>query len=179
MAPSRPSRPRLIVGTVAVAAAGLAAIVAVADPGPLTLVVQLLAGAGVAAALVGTIAGLPAWGTVTALLLGAAFVTTLHERGTLVDARTPVMAAALLLVAELVTWAAEQRTAGTVVPGTAVPRPVLLLACTITAYLAGLLLTSVVRLPIGRDLAITALGVAAVALVTATLVTLARGRATG
>lgn len=89
------------------------------------------------------------------------------------------MAASLLLVAELVTWAGGQRTAGTVVPGVAVLRLVLLLACTIGAYVAALLLTRVVRLPIGRDLAVTASGAAAVALVTATLVRLARSRATG
>jgi len=178
VAAPRPTRPRLIVGAAAVAATLATGALALAEPGPLVPVVAGLVGLAVVAALVGVVGGRAAWGSVTAGLLGAGFVATLHDRPAVVDARTPVMAAAVLLVAELVTWAAEQRTAGTVVPG-AVPRPIVLLGCGLGAYLLGLLLTSVVALPIGRDLALTALGAAAVAGVTAVLVTVARSRATG
>lgn len=89
MATSRPSRPSLIIGTVGIVATVVTAVVVVADAGPLALVVQVLAGAAVVAALVGTVAGLPAWGTVMAGLLGASFLATLHERAPAVDARTP------------------------------------------------------------------------------------------
>lgn len=178
MAASRPTRSRLTVGLVAVAATIAAGGVVVADPGPLAPLVIALAGLALVGAVTGVVSGLPSWGSVTAGLLGAAFVATLHDRPSVVDARTAVIAAAVLLVAELVTWGAEQRTAGTVVPG-AVPRPIVLLGCVLGASLAGLLLTSLVSLPIGRDLALTALGAGAVAGVTAVVISLARSRATG
>lgn len=178
MAASRPTRTRLTVGVAAVVATLAAGGVVIADPGPLAPLVTVMAGLAVVGAVVGVVSGLPSWGSGTAGVLGAAFVVTLHDRPSVVDARTPVMAAAVLLVAELVTWAAEQRTAGTVVPG-AVPRPIVLLGCVLGASLAGLLLTSVVSLPIGRDLALTALGAAAVAGVTAVVISLARSRASG
>lgn len=179
MAPPRPTRPRLIVGVAAVVATLVASGIVVADPGPLVLLVRCVAGLAVVGSLVGVIGGFPAWGTTTAGLLGVAYVVTLHERGPVLDARTPVVAASLLLVAELVTWSAEQRTAGRVVAGAAVPRPVVLLGCGLGAYLAALALSTVVTVPVGRDLALTALGAAAVAVVTAVVVDLAKGRATG
>jgi hypothetical protein len=174
--PPRSPRPRLIVGGAALLATAAVAALPLLDPGPLDALVQGLAGLALVSALVGVIGGFPAWGSVTAGVLGAELLATLHERGPAIDGRTPAMAAGLLLVAELVTWAAEQRTAGIVVGGALVPRPALLAGTTAAAYTAALLLAAVATLPLGRDLAVTALGAGAVALVTAVVVALARAR---
>lgn len=172
----RSPRPRLIVGGAALLATAAVAGLPLLDPGPLDALVQGLAGLALVSALIGVAGGFPAWGSVTAGVLGAELLATLHERGPAIDGRTPAMAAGLLLVAELVTWAAEQRTAGTVVGGALVPRPALLAGCTAAAYAAALLLAAMAALPVGRDLAVTALGAGAVALVTAVVVALARAR---
>jgi hypothetical protein len=179
VAPTRPTRPRLIVGGAAIVATAIVGALIAAEPGPLVDAVRLLVALAIGGSLVGVVGGFPAWGTVTAGTLGAAFVATLHERATVLDGRTPLVAAALLLVAELVTWAAEQRSAGRTVAGATVPPPVALLLCGLGAYLAGLFLTAAATLPVGRDLALTALGAAAVAVVTGIVVTMARGRTTG
>lgn len=179
MAPSRATRARLTVGAVAVVATAIAGALVAAEPGPLDVVVRVLALVAVGGALLGVVGGFPAWGTVTAGVLGTAFLTSLHERPAIIDARTPVVAASLLLVAELVTWAAELRDAGHTVAGAAVPRPVVLLLCGLGAYLSALFFAAIVTLPVGRDLALTALGAAAVAVVTSVVVTLARGRSAG
>jgi hypothetical protein len=174
--PSRSSRPRLIVGGAALLATAAVATLPLLDPGPLDALVEVLAALALASALIGVVGGFPAWGSVTAGVLGAELLATLHEQGAVIDGRTPAMAAGLLLVAELVTWAAEQRTAGAVVGGAVVPRPALLAGCTAAAYAAALLLAAVAALPLARDLAVTALGAGAVALVTAVVVALARAR---
>ena len=179
MAPTRPTRPRLIPGAAAVVATVAAAVLAAADPGPLADVVRMLGALSTAAAVVGVVGGFAAWGSITAFLLGAAFVATLHGEASVVDARTPAMAAAVLVAAELVTWAAEQRSHGTTVAGATVPRPLFLIGCGVAAFVVASLLGAVVALPVGRDLAVTAIGAAAVAAVTVVLVGLARGRAAG
>jgi hypothetical protein len=170
------SRPRLIVGIGAVMATVVVAAIPLLDPGPLDALVQAVAALAVGAAVVGVVGGFPAWGSVTALVLGAELVATLHDRPAILDARAPVMAAGLLLVAEIVTWAAELREAGTTVAGAPVPRAVVLLAAVVGAYVAALALAGAVSLPVGRDLSLTALGAASVALVTVVLVGLARAR---
>lgn len=179
MAPPRPTRPRLIPGAVAVVVTVAAAAIAAADPGPLAEVVRVLGALSTAAAVVGVVGGFAAWGSLTALLLGASFVATLHDRAPVIDARTPAMAAAVLVAAELVTWAAERRSQGMTVPGAAVPRPLLLTGCGVAAFVVASLLAAVAALPVSRDLAVTAIGAAAVAAVTAVLVSLARGRVGG
>lgn len=177
MAPPRPSRARLITGAVALVATTAVAALPLLDPGPLEPVVQATAALAVLAAVVGVAGGFPAWGSVTAFVLGAELVLTLHERPAQLDGRTPLMAAGLLLAAELVTGAAELRTAGVVVPGRSVPRSVVIAATAVAAHAAVLLLTTVLALPVGRDLAVPALGAAGVAVVTAVLLGLARARA--
>ena len=176
MPPPRSPRPRLIVGGAALLATAAVAALPLLDPGRLDALVQGLAGVARVSAVIGVAGGFPAWGSVTAGVLGAELLATLHERGPAIDSRAPAMAAGLLLVAELVTWAAEQRSAGIVVGGALVPRPALLAGCTAAAYAAALLLAAVATLPVGRDLAVTALGAGAVALVTAVVVALARAR---
>ena len=177
MPPALTSRPRLIVGAIALISTAVVAVVPLLDTGPLDRLVQSLAGLALAAALVGVVGGFPSWGAVTAGVLGAQLIATLHDRAPTLDGRTPLHAAGLLLVAELVTWAAELRTAGTVVPGAPIPRPVIVLATTVAAYVSVLLLAGVVALPVGRDLAVTAIGAAGVALVTVVVIGLARTRA--
>ena len=172
------SRPRLIVGAVALVVTALVAAVPLGDPGRLEPLVQWLGALAVVAAAVGVVGGFPAWGAVAAALLGAELVATLHERPPSLDGRTAVVAAGLLAVAELVAWAAELRTAGTVVGPPHRPRVVALATTTAAAYAAVVALGLVVTLPVGRDLAVTAGGAAAVALVTVVLVSLARRSAT-
>ncbi len=178
MAPSRSARPRLIVGAGAVAAAMATAVVPLLDAGRLAPLVQGLAALAVATAVVGVTAALPASGALTAALLGAELVATLHDRGAALDPRTPAVAAGLLLVAELITWAAELRTAGSVVPGGA-PRGLVVGASVVVAYAAALALGTLADLPFGRDLVVAAVGAGAIALVAAVLLHLARSRSTG
>ena len=174
MATPRPTRPRLIVGASALVAVAVAAALPLLDPGPLEPLVRWAAAFAIAAGAVGVVGGFPAWGSVTAGVLGAELLLTLHERPPALDARTPMAAAGLLLVAELVTWAAELRTAGTVVGRPRPSRLTVLAAATVAAYVGTLALGLVVTLPVGRDLAVSAGGAAAVALVTIVLVGLAR-----
>jgi hypothetical protein len=174
MAPPRPSRARLTVGAAALAATTAMAAVPFLDPGPLEPLLPWVAALAVLAATVGVVGGFPAWGPVTAGLLAAELLLTLHGRPPGLDGRTPLAAAGLLLVAELVTWAAEERTAGTVVGRPRFPRGALVAGATVAAYVATLLLGLVVTLPVGRDLAVSAGGAAAVALVTVVLLGLAR-----
>jgi hypothetical protein len=163
-------RAAAVVGAVAVTA--LVAAFPLLDPGPLVPLVQALAALAVAAAVIGSV-GLPAWGAVTAVLLGAEFVTTLHGRTSAVDLRAPLLAGALLVVAELVTWAAELRTAGREVPG-AVPRSVVIAGSGVAGGAAAMVLAAVAGVPIGHDLALPASGAAAIAAVTGLVLALAR-----
>ena len=170
---------RLTTGAIAitVAASLAAAPLATGDPGPLRPLVVAFAVLGLVAAVAGVGFAVPSLGPAAAVLLAAAFVATLADRGRALDARTPLVAAGLLLVAELVAWSAEARDAGTIVPGAGLPRSAVLAAIAAGAWAATVALAAVVTLPFGRDLAYTAAGALAVAAVTALLLGLAQRRA--
>jgi hypothetical protein len=165
--------PRVATGAAAIASAVAVAALPLTDAGPFVLLVRALGVAGVALAVAGVAFGWAAWGQLAALALGAELVATLHHRGPVVAPTTAVVAGGLLLVAELVAWSAEERTAGR--PGT----PPLRRATTTGAIVAASVVASAavagfVELPFGRDLALIAVGAGAVALVTGVLLATAR-----
>jgi hypothetical protein len=173
MATTRAVRARLTAG---VAAAALAAVLVLGldTGGSLGGLVAMLGWAGVGVAVAGVVGAWPQLGPVAALLVGAAFCVTRFEEPGALDARVVPLAAALLLLAELVAWSCEAQTAAP--PG--VPAPTRLAVLGITVAVGGgvtALVAAVVTAPIHDDLAVAALGGAALALVTVVGVGLARG----
>lgn len=151
--------------------------VAIGGEGRFGGLVTAAAWLGVAAAAAGVVGALPQLGVVAALLSGAAFcLTRIDGEGTL-DARVVPVAAALLLLAELVAWSAEAKVAAP--PGVPPASRLGVLALTV-AGAGGItaLVAAVVTAPLGDDLALAALGAAGVALVAALVLGLARSVST-
>ena len=179
MPPSSTSRARLTTGALAVLAAAALSAAAIGPDGALRPLAWLLAGLASVIVLGGLLWRLASAGPVAAAGYGAAFVTTLHDHGASLDGRTPLVAAGLLLLAELVAWSAETTEMGARIPSARrrLPRAAILAASVTAAWAATTALVAVAILPIGRDLALTAAGATAVAVVVAVLLGLAARRA--
>lgn len=176
MPASPAARARLTAGAFAVVSALALGAVSLQDAGTWRPIALGLAAIALVVTIAGVGLGLPACGPVAAGLLGAAFLSSSSGRGAALDARTPFVAAALLLLAELIAWSAEARTQAILVPGAPVPRLAVLTVAAGTSLVAATLLAALVTIPVGRDLALTASGATAVALLTAMLVGLAQRR---
>jgi hypothetical protein len=172
------TRARLTTGAAATAVAGALSVVSLGYHGALRPLTVLLVVVGAATVLVGLVLARPSAGPVAAALLGAAFITTESGRGATIDPRTPLAAAALLLLAELLAWSAETPSSGIRIPAARrrLPRAAIVAAMTAGAWAATTALVAVVTLPFGRDLAVTAAGATAVAAVVAGLLGLAERR---
>ena len=155
-------------------AAGVAALPlgALVD-GRLRPLLLVIAAASVGLTAIGVVLGVASLGPVAAVGLGVELVVSLHRRGAAIDGRTPLVAAGALVVAELVEWSADARTAG--LPGEPARLRIARLAAIAVAALAVTsALAGVVELPVGDDLALAAVGAAGVALVTVAVTATAR-----
>ena len=151
---------------VGLAALAVAALLAAVVGGP-------LAWAAVAVAAVGVVGAWPQLGVVAALLAGAGFCVDRLDEGAGLDARVVPLAAGLLLLAELVAWSAEARTAQP--PGVPPSTRLLVLGATVLgAGGATSIVAAVVVAPLGDDLVFAALAAAGLVLVATLGVGLAR-----
>ena len=180
MSASPATHARLTTGAAALVVAVSLTGAAVASGGELLPVTWMLSGLGGVIVVVGLVAARPPAGPASAAVFAAAFVTTLHGRGPALDGRTPLVAAGLLLLAELVSCSAETTAAGARIPGPRrVPRAAILASSVVAAWAATTALVGVATLPFGRDLALTAAGATAVAAVVALLLGLAERSSAG
>ena len=161
----------------ALVALALAAAPALLQPGddPLRPLTQLLAIAGLALTTMGLVAKAPSWAMAAAGCFAAELVSTLFERDARIDGWTPLTAAGLLLLCELVAWSAELRDGGVVLPRgdapRALPKPAVIAVTAVFAWLAATVLAGLAAaVAPGRDLVIAALGAAAVGGVVVSLV---------
>jgi hypothetical protein len=173
------SRARLTTAAAAVAVAAGLGVDILRSHGALRPGAVLLVGLAAAVMLLGLAFAWPSTGAIASVVLGAAYVTTLHGHGPRLDGRAPLVGAALLLLAELIAWSAETTTSGLPVRSDTrrLPRVAVLAATTAVAWAAGEALVAVVTLPFGSDLALTAAGATTVAAVVALLLGLAERRA--
>jgi hypothetical protein len=156
-----------------IAVAAVAAVIddAGADLAPVARVVSIGA---LLAAGVGVIGAVPAAGPITAALLGGAYLLARAGDATLDPLLVPV-AIALFVVAELVAWSAEEREARR--PGVRVGvRAQRLVQAAAFGGAAALGVTAIATAPVPNDLAVAAVGVAALALTAGVVATLARHR---
>ena len=188
MPSSAASRPRLTpaaafaIAMAAVVAGALAAAPLLLQPDedalrPLTALLAIL---GVGATAVGLVARAPSWGMFGAACFGAELVSTLYDHPSRVDAQTPITAAGLLLLCELIAWAAEARDGATVIPPARrqLPKPAILVLVAVAAWTSTTALAALAAtVAIGRDLAVAALGAIAIAVLATALVTSTRRRA--
>jgi hypothetical protein len=131
-----------------------------ASAGELVLLVAALAVAGgmvLAAGLWRERAGVVPW---TLLSLGAAAAVSLAEGGD--PARSPLYAAALLVIGELAYWSLETRVSEPAAPGIAARRIALLSGLVAGSIAVGAVLVSVARIEPGGGLLLETVGVAAV-----------------
>jgi hypothetical protein len=178
--PAAPSRAGLTATAAAVAAAAIALALAagplLAQPAddvlrPLT---TLLAVLGLATTAVGLAQRAPSWAMAAACAFGAELVSTLFDRAARVDPGTALTAAGLLLLTELVAWAAEARDGAVVVvppDRRQLPKPVLLVLVAVAAWASVTALTVLAAsVAVARDVAVAAIGATAIVAVAAALV---------
>ena len=131
--------------------------------------------AAVIAASIGVVGAVPAAGPITAASLGAGYVVAQVGADATIDPRLVPLAIALFAVAELVAWSAEERAAR---PPGARPRvrAQRLVEAAAAGGAAALGVAAVVTTAPPNDLAVAAVGVAALALTAGVIATLARPR---
>jgi hypothetical protein len=132
-----------------------------------------LGAAGVAAIAAGVVRfpSLLPWGLA---LLGAEYACALAVAGRGVDGRAPLVAAGLVLAAELAYWSLEARTRVAEEPQLARRRLALILVVAAGSAAAAAAVVAAASLPYGGGLAWDALGVAAATAALATVAVLAR-----
>jgi hypothetical protein len=171
----RRARTRLACGLGATAvAAALALAPLAAVRGPLREALAWVAGLALLLAA-GAALRLPSLLAPALIVLLAEYTVVLVRRGDRVDAAAPLVGAALLLYAELASWAGESRPRVPDEPPVLRARAADLAAATLGALALGVLILLAATLPAGGGLARLALGVVAATL-TLTLVALVARR---
>lgn len=168
MAPSRPPTARIAAGALAVVVAVACATPIVQTTSRLDDLVTTLAVLGAVATAGGVLFAFSSLGVLGAAFLGAAFCASRFEAPHTVDLAVVALAPALLLLCELVSWSADERVR---VRG-GVPQGVR--AATIAAAVLGAgaitaVIASIATLPVGDALVLAALAVAAMVLLTLTI----------
>jgi hypothetical protein len=108
MAAPRPARVRVATGAAALAVAALTAVVLAVRPSDTPASLRAIAGIGAGAVLLAALAAAAASAVAPALvLLGLEYGLSLIGRGNALDLAAPLVAALLLLVAELAWWSVD------------------------------------------------------------------------
>jgi len=170
MAATGAARARVGAGVVAVAVSIVLAVLVTSMGARFEDLVRALAIVGVGTTAFAVVTGWSAIGVAAALALGGAFAATRFEQTGIVDLRVVLVAPALLLLCELVSWSCDAATSRQ-------PRGIVLAAIVVVAAGVTAMLAAFTTLPVGSDIGLPAAGITAVAVLTATLVRSARSAA--